>query len=129
MSVLAWLFIGIVVAGVTACGLLWFLGWPHLPNDAVFDVTQVLDLLKIALSVVAGFGGGRAAGRQLPQAAGDRERARSRRREGRARDYADVLCGSRTPARLVEPPQRRVAQRHQIPERCVRRSAQQRLDH
>lgn len=57
MSVLAWLFIGIVVAGVTACGLLWFLGWPHLPNAAVFDVTQVLDLLKIALCVVAGFGG------------------------------------------------------------------------
>ncbi|WP_328446948.1 hypothetical protein [Amycolatopsis sp. NBC_00438] len=57
MSVLAWLVIGIVVAGATAGGLLWFLGWPHLPSAAVFDVTQVLDLLKIALSVVAGFGG------------------------------------------------------------------------
>jgi hypothetical protein len=57
MSVLAWLFIGIVVAGGTAGGLLWFFGWPHLPTAAVFDVTQLLDLLKIALSVVAGFGG------------------------------------------------------------------------
>ncbi len=57
MSVLAWLFIAIVVAGGTAGGLLWFFGWPHLPTAAVFDVTQLLDLLKIALSVVAGFGG------------------------------------------------------------------------
>jgi hypothetical protein len=56
-SVLVWLVIAIVVAGGTAGGLLWFFGWPHLPTAAVFDVTQLLDLLKIALSVVAGFGG------------------------------------------------------------------------
>ncbi|MFG1640433.1 hypothetical protein ACGFMK_09110 [Amycolatopsis sp. NPDC049252] len=54
---LVWLVIAIVVAGGTAGGLLWFFGWPHLPTAAVFDVTQLLDLLKIALSVVAGFGG------------------------------------------------------------------------
>ncbi|MGK3200121.1 hypothetical protein [Amycolatopsis sp. MEPSY49] len=57
LSVLAWLLVAIVVAGGTAGGLLWFLGWPKLPNAGVFGVDQVLDLLKIALSVVAGFGG------------------------------------------------------------------------
>jgi uncharacterized protein YjbI with pentapeptide repeats len=57
LSVLAWLAIAISVAAVTAGGLLWFLGWPRLPTAGVFDVDQLLDLLKIALSVVAGFGG------------------------------------------------------------------------
>jgi hypothetical protein len=57
LSVLAWLLVAVFVALGTAGGLLWFLGWPHLPTAAVFDVTQLLDLLKIALSVVAGFGG------------------------------------------------------------------------
>jgi hypothetical protein len=56
-AVFAWLVIAILVAGGTAGGLLWLLGWPQLPTAAVFDVTQLLDLLKIALSVVAGFGG------------------------------------------------------------------------
>jgi hypothetical protein len=57
LSVLAWLLVAMVVAGGTAGGLLWFLGWPRLPTAGVFDVDQLLDLLKIALSVVAGFGG------------------------------------------------------------------------
>jgi len=57
VSVLGWLVVAVGVAGTTAGGLLWFLGWPRLPSAAQFDVTQLLDLLKIALSVVAGFGG------------------------------------------------------------------------
>jgi uncharacterized protein YjbI with pentapeptide repeats len=56
-SVLGWLVVALVVAGTTGGGLLWFLGWPRLPNAGQFDVAQLLDLLKIALSVVAGFGG------------------------------------------------------------------------
>ncbi|WP_290050798.1 hypothetical protein [Amycolatopsis solani] len=56
-SVLVWLAIAVVVAGVAGGGLLWFLGWPRLPTTSAFDVTQLLDLLKIALSVVAGLGG------------------------------------------------------------------------
>lgn len=57
LSVLAWLVVAIVVAGGTTGGLLWFLGWPKLPTAGAFGVDQLLDLLKIALSVVAGFGG------------------------------------------------------------------------
>ncbi|MCR6487136.1 hypothetical protein M8542_30335 [Amycolatopsis sp. OK19-0408] len=57
VSVVGWLVVALLVAGVTGGGLLWFLGWPRLPSAAQFDVGQVLDLLKIALSVVAGFGG------------------------------------------------------------------------
>ena len=57
VSVLGWLVVAVVVAAGTAGGLLWFLGWPRLPTAGVFDVNQLLDLLKIALSVVAGFGG------------------------------------------------------------------------
>ncbi|GAB3140083.1 hypothetical protein GCM10027258_20280 [Amycolatopsis stemonae] len=57
LSVLGWLVIAGVVAVGTGGGLLWFLGWPRLPTAGVFAVDQLLDLLKIALSVVAGFGG------------------------------------------------------------------------
>lgn len=57
LSVLAWLAVAVVVAGGTTGGLLWFLGWPKLPTAGLFGVDQLLDLLKIALSVVAGFGG------------------------------------------------------------------------
>ncbi|WP_326565871.1 hypothetical protein VSH64_28855 [Amycolatopsis rhabdoformis] len=57
LSVVAWLIIGLAVAAVTFGGLLWFLGWPRLPSTASFGVDQFLDLMKIALSVVAGFGG------------------------------------------------------------------------
>ncbi|MEU8631090.1 hypothetical protein AB0C38_02905 [Amycolatopsis sp. NPDC048633] len=56
-SVLGWLVVALLVAGATGGGLLWFLGWPRLPSSSQFDVAQLLDLLKIALSVVAGFGG------------------------------------------------------------------------
>jgi hypothetical protein len=57
VSVLGWLVAALLVAGATGGGLLWFLGWPRLPTSSQLDVAQLLDLLKIALSVVAGFGG------------------------------------------------------------------------
>lgn len=57
LSVVAWLVIGLAVAAATFGGLLWFLGWPRLPGTSAFGVDQFLDLTKIALSVVAGFGG------------------------------------------------------------------------
>ncbi len=57
MSVVGWLLVALLVAATTGGGLLWFLGWPRLPSAGAFDVGQLLDLLKIALSVVAGFGG------------------------------------------------------------------------
>lgn len=56
-SVLGWLLVAILVVTTAAAGLLWFLGWPRFPKAGSFDVPQMLDLLKIALSVVAGFGG------------------------------------------------------------------------
>ncbi|HET6707810.1 hypothetical protein [Amycolatopsis sp.] len=56
-SVLGWLVLAMVVVTTSAAGLLWFLGWPRFPKAGSFDVPQLLDLLKIALSVVAGFGG------------------------------------------------------------------------
>ncbi|MEV7092745.1 hypothetical protein AB0M80_07845 [Amycolatopsis sp. NPDC051045] len=54
---IGWLAVAVLVAGVAGGGLLSFLGWPRLPSAGQFDVGQLLDLLKIALSVVAGFGG------------------------------------------------------------------------
>lgn len=57
LSVAGWLVVAFLVAGGAAGGLLWFFGWPRLPASRQFDVGQVLDLLKITLSVVAGFGG------------------------------------------------------------------------
>ncbi|WP_410637586.1 hypothetical protein [Amycolatopsis sp. lyj-346] len=57
VSVVGWLGVAVLVAGGAAGGLLWFLGWPQLPASRQFDVGQLLDLLKITLSVVAGFGG------------------------------------------------------------------------
>src|SRR6185369_1269436 len=57
VSVVGWLVVAVLVAGGAGGGLLWFLGWPQLPASRQFDVGQLLDLLKITLSVVAGFGG------------------------------------------------------------------------
>lgn len=56
-SVLGWLLVAVVVAVSAGAALLWLLGWPKLPNGITFTTTEVLDLLKIGLAVVAGFGG------------------------------------------------------------------------
>ncbi|WP_158879512.1 hypothetical protein [Amycolatopsis anabasis] len=56
-SVSRWLFFAVVVAAGVTSGLLWLFGWPRLPPANTFGTAQVLDLLKIALAVVAGLGG------------------------------------------------------------------------
>ncbi|WP_370945708.1 hypothetical protein AB5J62_42465 [Amycolatopsis sp. cg5] len=56
-SVFGWLLLSITVAAGTVGGLLWVLGWPKFPSSTSFSTTEILDLLKIGLAVVAGFGG------------------------------------------------------------------------
>ncbi|MFE9744378.1 pentapeptide repeat-containing protein [Saccharothrix saharensis] len=56
-SVLAWFAVALVVGGGAGAGLLWSLGWPKLPRGVAFSTTEALDVLKIGLAVVAGFGG------------------------------------------------------------------------
>jgi hypothetical protein len=56
-SIVAWLLIAALVAAAAGGGLLWLLGWPKMPKQAAFSTTEMLDLLKIGLAVVAGFGG------------------------------------------------------------------------
>ncbi|MFJ8960308.1 pentapeptide repeat-containing protein [Lentzea sp. NPDC102401] len=57
VSIIGWLLIAALVAAAAGGGLLWLLGWPQLPKQAAFSTTEMLDLLKIGLAVVAGFGG------------------------------------------------------------------------
>jgi uncharacterized protein YjbI with pentapeptide repeats len=49
--------LALLVAGASVTGLLWLLGWPTIPSVTAFGTSQFLDLLKIALAVVAGLGG------------------------------------------------------------------------
>lgn len=56
-SIVGWLLIAALVAASAGGGLLWLLGWPTLPKQAAFSTAEMLDLLKIGLAVVAGFGG------------------------------------------------------------------------
>ncbi|OXM51003.1 hypothetical protein CFP75_15040 [Amycolatopsis alba DSM 44262] len=56
-AVFRWMTLAVVVAGLTGAGLLWLLGFPRLPAATAFGTTEVLELLKIALAVVAGLGG------------------------------------------------------------------------
>ncbi|RZS37789.1 hypothetical protein EV193_105348 [Herbihabitans rhizosphaerae] len=56
-SVVLWLLIAVVVGSAAGLGLLAVLGWPRLPKSPEFTSAQMLDLLKIGLAVVAGFGG------------------------------------------------------------------------
>jgi len=57
LSIVGWLALALVVAFGTGGTLLWLLGWPSLPRSSSFTTAETLDLLKIALAVVAGFGG------------------------------------------------------------------------
>jgi len=57
VSILGWLFIAVLVGASAGGLLLWLLGWPRPPRSSAFTTTETLDLLKIALAVVAGFGG------------------------------------------------------------------------
>jgi uncharacterized protein YjbI with pentapeptide repeats len=56
-SVAVWFAVALVVAGAAGTGLLSLLGWPTLPQGGAFTTTEALDVLKIGLAVVAGFGG------------------------------------------------------------------------
>jgi hypothetical protein len=57
VSIVGWLLVAGLVGTATGGALLYLLGWPSVPRSASFTTTQTLDLLKIALAVVAGFGG------------------------------------------------------------------------
>lgn len=57
LSILGWLLVAVLIAGSTGTGLMWLLGWPTVPRSSTFSTAETLDLLKIALAVVAGFGG------------------------------------------------------------------------
>ncbi|KAA2263458.1 pentapeptide repeat-containing protein [Solihabitans fulvus] len=52
-----WLLLGVLLVGGTGFGAYVLLGRPRLPTASAFSTSELLDLLKIALSVVAGFGG------------------------------------------------------------------------
>ncbi|MBB5853883.1 hypothetical protein ACFQ05_11295 [Amycolatopsis umgeniensis] len=56
-AVLQWMALALLVAGAAGAALLWLLGFPSFPSAAAFGTTEVLELLKIALAVVAGLGG------------------------------------------------------------------------
>lgn len=54
---LGWLLLAVLVAAGVLTGLLALFNWPEMPPPAAFDPVQLLELLKIALAVVAGLGG------------------------------------------------------------------------
>lgn len=56
-TVLRWLVLALLVAAGSGAALLWSFGWPDLPSTSAFDTGQLLDLLRIVLTVVAGLGG------------------------------------------------------------------------
>jgi uncharacterized protein YjbI with pentapeptide repeats len=57
VSIVGWLLVAAVVGVVTGGLLLWLLGWPSLPRSSSYTTAETLDLLKIALAVIGGFGG------------------------------------------------------------------------
>ena len=57
LSILRWLFVALVVGASTSALLLWVFGWPSLPRSTTFTAADTIELLKIVLAVIAGFGG------------------------------------------------------------------------
>lgn len=57
LSILGWVVVALVVGAGTSLLLLWVFGWPSLPRSTEFTATNTIELLKIVLAVVAGFGG------------------------------------------------------------------------
>ncbi|MGB3440195.1 MAG: pentapeptide repeat-containing protein [Actinophytocola sp.] len=57
LSILGWLVVALLVGAGTSALLLWVFGWPSLPSSAEFTAGEVVELLKIVLAVIAGFGG------------------------------------------------------------------------
>lgn len=57
VTVIRWLLLALSVAVAAGAALLWAFGWPKMPSAGAFDTGQMLDLLRIVLTVVAGLGG------------------------------------------------------------------------
>lgn len=57
LSIVGWLFLALLVGAGTSLLLLWVFGWPSLPRSTQFTAANTIELLKIVLAVIAGFGG------------------------------------------------------------------------
>lgn len=57
LSIIGWLVVALLVGAGTSALLLWAFGWPSLPRSAEFTAANTIELLKIVLAVIAGFGG------------------------------------------------------------------------
>jgi hypothetical protein len=57
LSIVGWVFVALLVGAGTSALLLWAFGWPSLPRAAEFTAANTIELLKIVLAVIAGFGG------------------------------------------------------------------------
>jgi hypothetical protein len=57
LSILGWVVVALAVGAGTSALLLWVFGWPSLPRSAEFTAANTIELLKIVLAVIAGFGG------------------------------------------------------------------------
>jgi hypothetical protein len=57
LSILGWVVVALAVGAGTSALLLWAFGWPSLPRSAEFTAANTIELLKIVLAVIAGFGG------------------------------------------------------------------------
>lgn len=57
LSILGWLVVALLVGAGTSALLLWAFGWPSLPRSTEFTAANTIELLKIVLAVIAGFGG------------------------------------------------------------------------
>lgn len=57
LSILGWVVVALLVGAGTSTLLLWAFGWPGLPRSATFTAADTIELLKIVLAVIAGFGG------------------------------------------------------------------------
>ena len=56
-SIVKWLVVALLVGAGTSALLLWAFGWPRLPRSTAFTAAETVELLKIVLAVIAGFGG------------------------------------------------------------------------
>jgi hypothetical protein len=57
LSILGWVVVALAVGAGTSALLLWVFGWPSLPRSTEFTAANTIELLKIVLAVIAGFGG------------------------------------------------------------------------
>lgn len=57
LSIVKWVVVALAVGSGTSALLLWAFGWPSLPRSTEFTAANTIELLKIVLAVIAGFGG------------------------------------------------------------------------